>query len=135
MVWKNNHLYMFSTFIQITKHNNTMENKYLYWTPRILTTIFILFISLFALDVFSEYAFPEVLVALFMHLIPSYILAGLLWLAWKKELYGGIGFIFLSIVFTIFFKTYQDLITFLLISFPALVIGVLFLVGWYLEKK
>ncbi len=112
-----------------------MKNKYLFWIPRILTIIFILFISMFALDSFIEFQFPESLVAFFMHMIPSFILTGLLWLSWKKELYGGIAFVILSLLFTIFFKTYQDIITFLLISFPVLIVGILFLFNWYLEKR
>ena len=111
-----------------------MKNKYLYWTPRILGIVFILFISMFAFYVFAEYNFPEVLVALFMHLIPSFVLIALLVLAWKKELYGGIAFVILSLLFTIFFQTYREMINFLLISFPVLVTGILFLVNWYLKK-
>ena len=61
--------------------------RFLFWLPRILTIIFILFISIFALDVFSEYSFPLVLVALFM----AYII-GALWgiglIIIKKETYG-----------------------------------------------
>jgi hypothetical protein len=91
--------------------------------------------SMFALDVFVEYSFPEVFVALFMHLIPSFVLTGLLCLAWKKELYGGIAFIVLSLVFTIFFNTYREIISFLLISLPVLIVGILFLVNWHLEKN
>jgi len=45
--------------------------KALYWAPRIIAILFIVFISLFALDVFIEgYGFWETIVALFMHLVP-----------------------------------------------------------------
>ena len=67
--------------------------KIIKWTPRIVTLIFIVFLSLFSLDVFSEYKFPEVLVALFMHLIPSMILVLFLIFAWKKPKWGGWPFI------------------------------------------
>ena len=47
----------------------------LHWAPRILCIAFALFISVFALDVFSEgYSVGELLVALFMHLIPTMII-------------------------------------------------------------
>ena len=52
------------------------------WTPRVLTILFILFMAIFALDVFGEYSFPLILVALFMHLIPNFILIGVLLVAW-----------------------------------------------------
>ena len=107
------------------------RNKWLYWTPRIIIIIFILFISIFALDVFEEYQGLELLIGLFMHLIPSFILIILLVIAWKWEKIGGWLFIVLSIIFTIFFKTYQDIISFLIISLPVLVIGILFLLNYY----
>ena len=107
------------------------KNQVLFWSPRILTIIYILFISLFALDVFSEYSFPEALIALFMHLIPTFLLIGLLVIAWKKEFIGGIIFLVLAVVFTIFFNTYRELITLLLISGPVFLIGTLFLINHY----
>ena len=110
-------------------------NKILYWTPRILSIIYIIFLSLFAMDVFGEsYSFLETIVALFMHLIPSLILAGITFLAWKKEKAGGIIFILLGIIFTIFFNTYREIISFLLISLPIFIIGILFLMNHFKKK-
>lgn len=49
-------------------------NRFVYWLPRILSIIFILFLSLFSLDVISpELSFWEILVGLFMHNIPQLI--------------------------------------------------------------
>jgi len=100
---------------------------FLHWLPRILVILYILFISLFALDVFAEYGFPEVLVALFMHLIPSFILIIMLILAWKKPKYGGISFMFLSLGFTLQFNTNRMFISFILLTCIPLLIGILFL--------
>lgn len=112
------------------------KNKIVYWSPRIISIIFILFISIFAFDVFGEgYGFPEVLVALFMHLIPSFILIGLTILAWKKPKIGGWFFISLGIGFTIFFNTYREIISFLIISGPVFLIGALYLIESYNKKK
>jgi hypothetical protein len=105
--------------------------KALFWLPRILAIIFILFISIFALDVFSEYSGLELLLALFMHLVPSLILVGLLIVAWKWEKIGGILFILLAIGFFIFFKGYEDLISALITTLPPLIIGILFLINSY----
>ena len=114
------------------KKNN---GKVLYWTPRILAVAFILFISMFALDVFGEYGFPEVLVALFMHLVPSFLLIAATAVAWKNEKAGGILFLALGIVTVFFFRTYSDIISFLIVSMPVFVIGGLFILNWYKKKK
>lgn len=101
-------------------------NKFLKWTPRVLTIIFIVFLSLLAIDVFEEFTFPEVLVALFMHLIPSLILVVLLIFAWRNPKWGGWPFIIAGLVSIYFFKTYEDIINFLIVSFPAILIGLMF---------
>jgi hypothetical protein len=55
----------------------------LYWAPRILCLLFIAFISLFALDVFTErVSVPHLVIAFLIHLIPSAILVILLALSW-----------------------------------------------------
>jgi len=113
-----------------------MYNKYLYWTPRVLTIIFIVFMSIFALDVFDAgYSFLELLVALFMHLIPVSILVVILLIAWRWEKIGGIIFILIGLSFTVFFQTYSHLISFLIISCPVFLIGVLFLISKTEFKK
>ena len=110
--------------------------KIIYWLPRILAIVFILFLALFALDVFEEgYKFGELLVALFMHLVPNFVFLTLLIIAWKREKLGGYLFILISIVFTLFFKTYREIFTFLLISGPPLLIGLLFLASFISSSK
>ncbi len=109
--------------------------KTLLWAPRIISIIFILFISLFALDIFTEgYSFLELIVGLFMHLIPTFVLIGLTVLAWKKEKIGGIAFLILAVGFTVFFNTYRELITFLLISGPVFLVGILYLLNSYFTR-
>ena len=63
--------------------------KILYWLPRILAIIFILFISMFALDSFDV---PQWYIALPMHLIPSFILILFTVIAWQRARIGGILF-------------------------------------------
>jgi hypothetical protein len=104
--------------------------------PRILAILYIAFISLFALDVFEGgYGVWGTMIALFMHLIPSFLLIACLILAWKRPKVSGVLFLMLGIVFTIFFRTYQHLDTFLLISLPLFVIGVRFIWGGMMKKK
>lgn len=109
--------------------------KILYWLPRILSIIFILFIGLFALDAFDgKESLSEIIIGLLMHLIPNFILIAFLIIAWKKEKAGGIIFIILSIVFTIYFHTYKNILIFSTISFPVFLIGILFLINGLKRK-
>jgi hypothetical protein len=64
--------------------------RLVFWTPRILCTLFAAFISVFALDVFGEgYGFWETVVALLMHLIPTGVILIVLAIAWRWEWVGG----------------------------------------------
>ena len=76
------------------------KSKRLFWTPRIITIIFILFISMFALDVFGNCeSFFTVLVALFMHLIPSLILIAVLSIFWRKSKALGIMWVIFGVAY------------------------------------
>ncbi len=114
-----------------------MLRKVLYWLPRVLLILFTVLISILAVDVFFEgYGFPEVFIALFMHLIPTFILIGLTVLAWKKELIGGLLIIGLGI-FTIFFFNYNpgEYFEHILIQGPIFFIGVLFLINYWMKNE
>jgi len=89
--------------------------KLIYWLPRILSILFILFISIFALDAFGE---PNWLLALITHLVPSFILTIITLIAWKKERLGAILYLTLGIttLFTTSF-TWPITIPLFLISF------------------
>ncbi|MFH1585184.1 MAG: hypothetical protein ABIB79_00270 [archaeon] len=117
------------------KRSKQRRNNWLYWIPRVLGILFILFISLFALDIFWEYSGWELFVGLFMHLIPSYFLLAFLLIAWRWEKVGGYLYLLLALVFTVFFDTYKEPISFLLITGPVLLIGVLFLLNYYRYRK
>jgi hypothetical protein len=110
---------------------NRSLTRLLYWGPRGLTILFILFLALFALDVFGEgYTFSETVVALFMHLIPNMILAIILIVAWKREwigavLFGGMGAFYLFWAWGKF-----HISAYFLISGPLFLVALLFLTGW-----
>ncbi len=108
--------------------------KALYWAPRILAILFTIFISLFALDVFSEgYGFWETIVALFMHLVPTYLLIIALLIAWQREYIGGIIFIILGIFYVIMAWSNLTFKIFLILPGPLFLIGILFLLNKYLK--
>lgn len=108
------------------KKNSFNLPKFLYWLPRILAICFIVFISLFALDVLGE---PQWFLALLMHLIPSFVLIAITILAWRNEMIGGLLFLLAGILM-LFFTHFESMI----VSLPIIVIGVLFLGRKYLLK-
>ena len=120
-------------------------NKFIFWIPRILGIIFILFLAMFSLDVFdNSYTFWETIVGLFMHNIPALILLVVLIISWKYELVGAIIFILAGLFYigTLLITISMDsspqwymLVWSLIIAGPAFLIGILFLVGWSQKKK
>ncbi|HJX50145.1 MAG TPA: hypothetical protein VJ438_01650 [Candidatus Nanoarchaeia archaeon] len=115
-------------------------SKFIYWTPRILSIIFILFLAMFSLDIFDgNYGFWGTILGLFMHNIPVLILIGVLIVAWKYEVVGGIAFIlggllYIAILLISGFEWYM-LLWILQISGMAFLIGILFLINWCKKKK
>ncbi|WP_022669011.1 DUF7670 domain-containing protein [Desulfospira joergensenii] len=109
----------------------TRAEKILYWSPRGLSVLLILFLSMFALDVFNEgVGISEIFFALMMHLIPTLCLVVALCVAWRWEFIGACIFIFLALFLLL---TSRGEAWF--ISGPLLLIGVLFLLNWkYLRQ-
>ncbi|MFB6317855.1 hypothetical protein [Saccharicrinis sp. FJH54] len=121
------------------------KNKILFRLPRVISILAILFVSMFAFDAFE----PDLTVwqqvkAFMIHLVPSFILTLLLILAWSKQLVGGIAFTVVGLVFTPFIYTHNysmnhsvgiSIGIVLMISFPFVVVGVLFILGHLLSKK
>ena len=100
--------------------------RFLHYAPRVIGILGILFLSSFALDVFGQgYSASELVVALFMHLIPSLVLIAVLTLAWIYERLGGALFIAAAIVPWAVFPD-NDLIANLIISGPFFIVGLLF---------
>lgn len=115
-------------------------NKFIYWTPRILSVIFIFFLALMSLDVISpELSFWQIMVGLFMHNIPALILLVILLISWKYEIVGGIAFILAGLLYIAIlmrnpFEWYM-LAWAIQVAGIAFLIGILFYIGWYKKKK
>jgi hypothetical protein len=110
--------------------------RLLFWAPRVLTILFILFLGLFALDVFGQgYTFWETLVALFIHLIPNMILALILILAWKWEWIGTVLFAALGIFYIGWTWGRFPILAYVVISGSLFLVAALFLVGWTLRRE
>lgn len=119
------------------------SNKFIYWTPRILSIIFILFLAMSSLDVITpEASFGDIVLGLLMHNIPVFILTIILIIARKKEIVGAIAFILAGAAylgFTIFnlitnFQWYY-LAWSIQIAGPVILVGILFLIGWKRKKN
>ncbi len=119
--------------------------KILHWLPRLLCILAILFISMFALDAFEPgRTVWQQLGAFLIHMIPSFVLLGILLVAWKWELIGGLIFTIIGLVFTpvIFMHNYRmngslwmSAGIVFMITIPFVVVGVLFMLSHYKKKK
>ena len=118
--------------------------KLLYWSPRVLAILGILFISVFALDAFHPgEPLGQQLLHFFIHLIPSYVLLAVLWLAWKREFAGGIIFALIGLIMSpvVFMHNYRmnnsiwmSLLIIHMITIPFLVVGGLFIWGHFRKQ-
>jgi hypothetical protein len=117
----------------------------IHWIPRILCIVAIAFISIFALDAFEPgLGIWKQIAAFAMHLIPSFILLVFLLVAWKWEYLGGIIFIMIGLGFSPFIFTHNyamnhsmwmSLSIILMITFPFVLVGILFIISYFLKKK
>ena len=109
-------------------------NKFLYWSPRVLGVLSVLFISLFALDVFQTGTpFLQMLIGFSIHLMPSFLLLIFLIIAWKWEMVGGIVFILVSLVPFIFLSNLFWVNA--MLSAPFVLTGILFILNFYYFRK
>lgn len=107
------------------------RTRWIVWTPRILSILFIAFVSMFALDVFGQgRSWTEVLGALLIHLIPSYVLILILVLAWRRPLAGAVGYLALALAYGVFSLRRGHWDWSLILAGPLLVVAALFLVSW-----
>ena len=119
--------------------------KILHWTPRIICILAILLVSMFALDAFeSNQTIWQQIGDFLIHLIPSYVLIACLLIAWKWELIGGIIFTLIGVGFSPFIYQHNynmnhsiwiSLGIISLITFPFILVGVLFNINHFIKKK
>ena len=118
---------------------------FLYWFPRILCILAILFVSIFALDAFQpELTFWQQIQGFIMHLIPSFVLLLFLVIAWKWELIGGVIFVLIGLVLSpfIYMHNYNmngsvrmSIGIIAIIIFPFILVGIFFILGHNINKK
>jgi len=108
--------------------------RVLFWAPRVLSILFAVFLSLFALDVFDVfgegYDLWDTIVALLIHLVPTYIVVIALVIAWRWGWVGTILFTALALFYLVWSWGQLHWSAYLAISGPLVLVGVLFLVNW-----
>jgi len=119
-------------------------NKFIYWTPRVASILFILFLAMFSLDIFdANYGFWETVVGLFMHNIPVFILLIVLLISWKHEIVGGVAFILAGMLYVVMilmnmlrnsFEWYM-VTWILIIAGPLFLVGILFIINWLRKRS
>ena len=95
--------------------------KLLYYAPRVLGIVFILFITSFSFDVFDgTHSFRESIPAFLIRSRFSFILLAVLLVSWKNEILGGALFILVGILFLVIHVSP-------IVSVLPFVVGLLFL--------
>ncbi len=110
---------------------NPSIKRVLFWTPRVLCILLAMFLSVFALDVFSEgYGLWQTIGTLLLHLVPTFIMFIALVIAWRWEWVGAVLFIALALFYLVLTWGRFHWSAYLGISGPLALIGVLFLFNW-----
>lgn len=109
---------------------NRNAGRLLFWSPRVLSIAYGLFISIFALDVFEEgRGFWPTLAALVLHLIPTAMVVIALMLGWRWEWVGAVLFTVLAALYGVW-SLPRHAGWFMGVGVPLLIIAGLFLAGW-----
>lgn len=128
----------------ILKEVKEMTNKvsrFIYWTPRLLSIVFIFFLALMSLDVITpEASILQIVVGLLIHNIPAIIMLIVLIIAWRHEIVGGIAFILAGLLYMVMVirwgKPWYLVLTWsFTIAGPAFIIGILFLINWFKKRQ
>lgn len=116
-------------------------NKFIFWTPRILSILFLAFLALFSFDVVSPgLSFGQIVLGLLAHNIPVFVLLAVLIVSWKHEIVGAIAFFLAGLLYIIFAALnapgwQMAAVWSLLIAGPAFLIAVLFRFSWKKKNK
>ncbi len=110
--------------------------KLIIWLPRVITIILIGFATLFAFDSFiPSSAGIDNSTLIIISFLPPVLLLMALVLGWFYKLAGGIIFIAMGIAMTFLFDSMRRELSFLSLSFPVMIAGLLFLLSHFYEKS
>ncbi len=110
--------------------------RLLFWTPRIICILFALLVSLFALDVFGQgQPLWRQILGFLIHLVPAYILVIVLIVSRRWEWVGGVIFPALGIIYIYMTRGRFPWLTYLVMAGPPILLGALFMAGWFLRAQ
>lgn len=99
------------------------------WLPRGVAVLFGLFLSLFALDVFRPgVGLAQLAGEYLVHLLPTFLVFGVMGAAWRREWVGVAGFPALGVLYLALFWGRVHPSAYLLIAGPLFLLGALYLV-------
>ena len=105
------------------------------WIARILMIAFILFLTMFSLDVFEmEGTFLEKLGGFVMHSIPSLILVVVLLVSWRNPLLGGVLTLASAAALMLRWRLWE-ILEFATMILPLVVVGILFIAAHFVSRK
>lgn len=110
--------------------------RILYWFPRILAILSILFMIMFSLDSFGgDIPLGKQVLGFLAHNIPAFILIIVLVFAWKYEIIGGALFILMFFALDIYFKSFSGNPASLMITTPFFLAGAMFILHQVLSAR
>lgn len=102
------------------------------WVLRILLIVVALFLALFSFDVFDEgYSFWKTVLAFLIHNVPTFILFGIVAIAWRWEHIAGLILLFFALLgtFPLGPLSEKNLVPYILLVMIALA-GILFILNY-----
>lgn len=130
--------------MEAPNNKSSLRTSAIGWAARILCILAIAFISLFALDVFSEGAgLGQKIVAFMLHMIPSFVLIICLIIAWKHELAGGVMITLIGLAASAYIYSLNygrshsvsmGLRPAAMIGAPVIIVGILFIISHFLHR-
>lgn len=118
-----------------------MKKGLVFWLPRSLSILFLLFLFMLSFDVFEEgRSATEILIGFLIHNIPVFALLVPVILAWKRDLVGAVTFLIAGLLFIVFVMynvlfreevSWDDpILSILTISGPAFLTAFLYFKSW-----
>lgn len=115
---------------------NNRIKQLIYYVPRILSLLFVAFLSIFSFDVFDEYQGWAAIIPLFMHLLPALVLLAVVILVWKKyDLIGSVVFLASAVSYIFWAGFDKPWDWYALIAGPAFLVSILFFLNWLIKRR
>ncbi|NMB55085.1 MAG: hypothetical protein GYA15_10335 [Leptolinea sp.] len=113
----------------------TRKTGFVYWAPRVLGILMVLFVALFSFDVFDmDASLSERIGGFLIHNIPSFLLILLLVVSWRRELVGTVIYPLLGLTYSLA-NLDGHWSVHAAITGPLVLIGLLFLLSWREKQR